>query len=153
MGSIARFLVAPALIGLVFVGVGLGAASQANAASPRVYLIDNDGPTPAQGIDARSGDWGFSPMHITVLKGEAITFVSSAANNRPHNVVSFSRAGSASEPTLEVGAKFNSGLAQDTYIRPGNTWVLDTGGVDPGHWGYICTLHPWMVGSITVIAP
>jgi plastocyanin len=34
---------------------------------------------------------------------------------------------------------------------PGNSWSLDTSGLAAGHYGYYCRLHPWMVGSLTVV--
>jgi plastocyanin len=100
-------------------------------------------------MDPRTGDWEFAPRHIGVMKGEMVTFVSPTGNFRPHDVVSLSRAGN----DAAIGAAFSSGTTSDTYIRPGGQWVLDTSNLDPGHYGYLCTLHPWMNGSITVIAP
>jgi plastocyanin len=153
MGLRVRLVLASAVVGVALVGGVIGASSSATAATPRVQIIDNDGPTPAQGIDFWTGHWGFEPKHITVLKGEMVTFDHQAGNFRPHNVVSISNAGTAAAPQLEAGAKFSSGTTMDTWLRPGSSWVLDTSTVDPGHYSYFCSLHPWMVASITVLAP
>ena len=30
-------------------------------------------------------------------------------------------------------------------------WMLDTNSLDPGHYTYLCTVHPWMTGTLTVL--
>jgi plastocyanin len=171
MRSVMRLLAVPALVGLAFAGVALNSPLAANAATPRVTIVDNDGPTPAQGIDPRTADWGFAPYHTTVTKGEVVTFWSPKGNKRPHDVVSFTRGGAAPNFTWDVGAKFSSGMTADTYLRAEGSmipnpagsaeplssnpapfsWDLDTGTLDPGHYAFICSIHPWMVGTLTVL--
>ena len=68
MRSVMRLLAVPALVGLACVGVALGAPLAADASTPRVVIVDNDAPTPAQGLDARTADWGYAPYHTTVMK-------------------------------------------------------------------------------------
>jgi plastocyanin len=148
-----RVVLASAVVGASLVGGVLGVSSSASAATARVQIIDNDGPTPAQGIDHRTGQWGFAPAHITVMKGEPVVFDHQAGNFRPHDVTSISNAGTGSAPVLEAGAKFGSGTAMEDWLRPGSSWTLDTNAVDPGHYPYFCSLHPWMVGTITVLSP
>ena len=146
-----RFLVAPVMIGAAVVGLSLAVAGEVGAASPRVVIHDNDGPTPNAGLDARTAEWGFAPQLVTVVKGEKITFSHPQGNFRPHNIVSIARTGSSAEPTLESATKFTSGLAMDAWVRPGGAWELDTSTVDPGYYSYYCSLHPWMVGAIAVL--
>jgi plastocyanin len=148
-----RFLVVPVMIGASLIGVSLAEPGEARAANTEVMIHDNDGPTPNQGLDVRTGQWGFMPQLVAVTKGDQVTITSPQGNARPHNVVSISRAGTSAEPVLESATKFTSGLAMDTWIRPGNSWVLDTSAVDPGYYSYYCSLHPWMVGSITILPP
>ena len=147
-------IVASAVIGAAVAGVAVSAPNGATAATPRVQINDNDGPLASQGsIDYWTGHWSFAPQHVTVMKGEAVIFDNPAGNFRPHNVVSISNSGMATAPVLESGAKFTSGLANESWLRPGSTWTLDTNAVDAGHYSYFCSLHPWMVGSITVMQP
>ena len=153
MGLRARLVVASALVGLVIGGVAFSAPSGAVAATPRVVIYDNDAPTPAQGMDPRTGEWSFYPQHITIMKGEQIVFDSPAGNKRPHNVTSITNAGSPTEPNLEAGARFTSGLNREAWMQPGATWTLDSTNAEPGHYPYYCSLHPWMVATITVLAP
>jgi plastocyanin len=145
-----RFLVVPVMIGAALVGVSQAGGGVARAANTEVMIKDNDGPTPNQGLDVRTGQWGFEPHVVAVTKGDQVTFNHPAGNFRNHNVISIARTGTSVEPVLESGTKFSSGLPMDTWIRPGNTWVLDTSTVDPGYYSYYCSLHPWMVGSITI---
>jgi plastocyanin len=146
-----RVLVALALVGLTVAGVALSTPSDAGAATPRVTIIDNDGLTPNMGIDPWTGHWGFAPHHVTVMKGEQVVFDHPASNKRPHNVISIRNGGNALEPQLVSGDRFSSGLAADQRLTPGASWTLDTSTVDPGHYSYYCSLHPWMVGSVTVL--
>lgn len=163
MRSAIRLLAVPVLVGSVVAGVALGPSGDASAASPRVVIVDNDAPLPSDGIDPRTAEWSFAPYHTTVTKGEAVTFSNPAGNFRPHDVVSFTRGGTFQQPTWDVGAQFNSGTTGDTWLRPAgstrpnssepapSSWQLDSGTLDAGHYTYICTLHPWMTGTITVL--
>jgi plastocyanin len=148
-----RFLVAAALFGVVAGGVALSPNGEAAASTPRVVMYDNDGPLPSQGgaIDFWTGELEFAPHHIAVMKGEQVVFDNPAGNKRPHNVVSISNSGNAGDPKLDAGAKFTSGLNREAWLSPGASWTLDTSTVDPGHYSYFCSIHPWMVGSITVL--
>ncbi|ABK77664.1 hypothetical protein CENSYa_1033 [Cenarchaeum symbiosum A] len=38
-------------------------------------------------------------------------------------------------------------------IKPGETYSLDTSGLDAGHYGYYCVWHPWETGSFEVREP
>jgi plastocyanin len=151
MRSRLQVLVASALIGLVLGGVALSAPGNAGAATPRVTMIDNDGLPTSQGVDPWTGWWGFAPNHITVSQGEGVVFDNPASNKRPHNVISIHNSGNATAPVLASGEKFSTGLAAENRLMPGASWTLDTAGIEPGHYSYYCSLHPWMVGSVTVL--
>ena len=146
-----RVLVVPVLVGLAFASVSLVSSVGAQGTEARVVIVDNDGPTPNQGIDMRTGEWGFAPAHIAVTQGEPVMFENPEGNFRPHDVVSITRSGSSAEPVLESGARFGSGTTQESWIRPGGSWTLDTSGLDPGYYAYYCSVHPWMVGNVTVL--
>jgi plastocyanin len=90
-------------------------------------IVDNDGPTPNEGIDPSTGEWGFAPYQLAVTSGDQVTFTNPAGNFRPHNVVSFSRGGTSQEPTAEIGAKFNSGTASAELLRPAGTTLPGSG--------------------------
>jgi plastocyanin len=147
-----RLLVAPAVLGLAFaVGSGVRAQQPPPAPfAPRVMMVDNNGSfSPG---DPGTGQWSFAPAHITVTKGDKITFVNPASNFRPHAVTSITATGMAPTRTLESAKLFDSSPTREMLIMPGSSFELDTSSLDPGHYSYYCTLHPWMLGSFTVIA-
>jgi plastocyanin len=148
-----RFVLVAAVVAAAVAGGSLSASGSASAATPRVLMYDNDGPLPNQGVDFWTGHWSFEPKHVTVLQGEQVVFDNPAGNTRPHNVVSIGSPGQPFPPAMEAGAAFSSGLTRESILRPGSTWTLDTSAVAPGHYGYFCSVHPWMVGSITVLSP
>lgn len=126
-------------------------ATQVTAYSPTVTMIDNDAPTPNQGIDMGQGYWGYGPQLITVKKGEQVTFNNPATNRRPHSVTSISLGGQPFENTLTAGARFDSSPTREALVTPGNSWVLDTAPLDAGNYAYYCRIHPWMVGQVSVL--
>ncbi|MGE3270885.1 MAG: plastocyanin/azurin family copper-binding protein [Chloroflexota bacterium] len=129
----------------------IGSIGTASAFSPMVTIIDNDAPTPNNGIDPGQAYWGYGPDVLHVTKGEQVTFVNPATNKRPHSITSISLGTTPFENGLVAGAKFDSSPSRETLITPGNSWVLDTATVDPGNYAYYCRIHPWMVGQITVL--
>jgi plastocyanin len=145
-------LVVPLLLGVVLtVGAGVRAHNQAGAATPRVGIVDNDGSNPPPNLEA-TGYWGFFPHHITVTKGESITFDNPAGNFRPHTVTSITWEGTAPTRTLASGARFDSSPTREMLVMPGSSFTLDTTDLEPANYLYYCTLHPWMVGTFTVVA-
>lgn len=145
-----RLAFVPALV--FAVGVAWAAStSVATAYTPMVTMLDNDAPTPNQGIDPGQGHWGYGPDLITVKKGEQVTFVNPPTNKRPHSVTSISLATTPFENGLVAGAKFDSSPSRETLVTPGNSWVLDTSTVDAGNYAYYCRIHPWMVGQISIL--
>lgn len=152
MRPVVRLLVVPLLLGFALV-VGSGALAQqpSGPPAPRVLMFDNGG-TFAPG-DPATGQWTYVPAHITVTRGETITFDNPAGNFRPHTVTSITWEGQAPTRTLISGARFDSSPTREALIMPGGSFALDTTDLEPGHYLYYCTLHPWMVGTFTVTAP
>ena len=143
-----------AIAAIALVGAVAGLVGRpVDAGTPRVLISDNDSKIGQAGFDAGAGWWGFSPSHIEVWKGEKITFDNPAGNFRNHDVVSMERDGGPYDARLIAGAKFNSSPSADAVIKPGMKFELDTTDATPGHYTYYCSLHPWMVGSITVMEP
>lgn len=96
------------------------------------------------------GEWGYAPVHIAVKQGASIEFDNPASNNFPHTVTSIGWSGTAPDRTLTSGVQFNSSPTKDAYIMPGASFTLDTTTLDPGQYDFYCTIHPWMVGTLTV---
>ena len=147
----ARVFVSAFAVTLALVSVGLVAQPTAYAESQRVQIVDNEGVF--NPIDARTGEWGYAPMHVTVTKGDTITFFSPGDNRRPHSVTSIEFSSRNMEAQLSKAGLFNSSPDQAGLIRANGEWELTTENAEPGHYLYYCYLHPWMVGTITVLAP
>jgi len=130
---------------------GARAQHLATAYTPRVTIVQNDAgftPADADGL----GEWTFAPSHLEVTQGEQIEFDNPATSTVPHTVTSITWSGMPPTRTLASGEKFDSSPTRDTLIQPGQAWTLDTSTLDPGQYVYYCTLHPWMVGTFTVVA-
>ena len=118
-----------------------------SAQGRHVTIQDNNAPSPQQGFDPAQGRWQFNPTNILVTRGEPVVFNSPPSNIHPHTVTDLLR---TSPPTtlpvsFTAGTRFDSGL-----IQPGNPFSLDTGPLPAGNYPYVCRLHPWMTGEITV---
>jgi plastocyanin len=151
-----RVPIRPVLASLLVSGAlatmaGARAQHLATAYTPRVTIVQNDAgftPADADGL----GEWTFAPAHLEVTQGEQIEFDNPATSTVPHTVTSITWSGMAPTRTLTSGEKFDSSPTRDTLIQPGQSWTLDTSTLDPGQYVYYCTLHPWMVGTFTVVA-
>lgn len=86
-------------------------------------------PTPAYQV-AATPQITFTPASVTVPLGSTVTWTFGAV---PHNVTFSAVAG---RPTDIPG--------QNTNVAVGRTFT------QPGTFGYACTLHPGMAGSVTV---
>ncbi len=156
MRTSSRIAAAVAVAGLaVLVGAAgsrhPSASGQAQQAkdTPRVAMFDS--PVNFTPGNEYEGSWGFTPAHLAVHQGEQIEFDNPVGNNYPHTVTSITwSAGPPPHRQLTVGAAFDSSPTPDQYLMPGGSFVLDTSTLDPGQYLYYCTIHPWMVGSITV---
>ncbi len=117
-----------------------------------VLLVDN-----TAGGDSRAGlaersQWGFAPRSLVVAQGDIIEFVNPSNNARPHTITTYTQP-SGPAGNLTAGAVFDSSPPPNTFgalIRQGDSFVLDTSEMEPGHYAYYCRLHPWMQGIITV---
>ena len=81
------------------------------------------------------GNPSFDPASISVSKGDIIQW-----NNNdkvPHTVVS-----------APDGGVWDSGI-----IAAGKSFKLDTSKLDVKEYDYLCTVHPFMTGKITITAP
>lgn len=157
MRKLARFGAAAVLLSFVGIAVGgHGARSVAHAQTVKniahVAIIDSAVTFDAAGIEYE-GAWGFGPEHVQVTQGEPIEFDSSSSNNYPHTVTSITWSGTPNDRTLISGAAFNSTPSADMRLMPGSSFTLDTSSLNPGQYVYYCTIHPWMVGTISVTAP
>ena len=150
MRFVRRFAFVPALAFALGVAWAVSVSSAA-AFTPSVTIIDNDAPTPNQGMDVGQAYWGYGPDVLHVKKGEQVTFVNPTTNKRPHSVTSISLGGMPFENTLTAGGKFDSSPTRETLVTPGNSWVLDTSTVDAVNYAYYCRIHPWMVRQLTVM--
>jgi len=135
------------LVALTAVVLMQATGGQAAADGRQVIIKDNDAPSPQQGFDPEQGDWRFIQTNVEVARGERVVFRSLPGNDHPHTATNLAR---TSPPTtlpvsFVAGTIFDSGL-----IQPGASWTLDTSGLAPGHYPYVCRLHPWMTGEVTV---
>jgi plastocyanin len=76
-------------------------------------------------------NWGFAPREITVAPGAWVTW---------------SNDGYDAHTVTAADASFDSGELQPSE---GFSWYFD----QPGTYEYICQLHPWMKGRISVVDP
>ena len=75
----------------------------------------------------------YDPENISVPKTTTIEWINH--DDVMHTVTS----------SLDFGETFDSGI-----IDPGNTFELDTTNLELGQYEYLCIVHPWMIGTITV---
>jgi len=76
---------------------------------------------------------GYSPSTITVVIGVNNTVQWVNNDTAPHTVTA-------------TDHSFDSG-----NLNPGDTWIYTF--TKPGTYTYVCTYHPWMKGTVIVIAP
>jgi plastocyanin len=81
------------------------------------------------------GNPSFDPGTISVVKGDIIEWKNN--DKVPHTVTS-----------APDGAVWDSGI-----ISSGKIFKLDTSKLDAKEYDYLCTVHPFMVGKITITAP
>ncbi len=75
----------------------------------------------------------FKPDSITVTKGDVVEWTNN--DNVVHTVTS----------TVDAGATFDSGL-----ISVGGKYQLDTKDIAAGEYQYMCTVHPFMNGTLII---
>lgn len=143
-----------AIVAVLVLAIGIVSVANATVATayqPTVTMVDNDSQTPNQAIEMGQAYWGYGPNILHVKKGESVLFVNPATNKRPHSVTSISLGGMPFENNLAAGARFDSSPTREQLVTPGNSWTLDTNGIDAGNYAYYCRIHPWMVAQLTVL--
>jgi plastocyanin len=86
------------------------------------------GPTVNIGDGAQLSDYKFDPPTLQIHVGDSVTWVN--AGTQGHTVTT-------------ADQSFDSG-----NVDPGGSWSLEFD--TPGTFGYTCTPHPWMKGTIVV---
>lgn len=127
--------------GLAFYGFSLvtpkpaAPAEEAPAAAPATPPV-----APANIVEAKilagassEGNPDYSPDPLTVSKGDGVKWINE--DNAPHTVTS----------KADDGKTFDSSI-----ILAKGEWTLDTSGIAEGTYDYYCTLHPFMLGVLTV---
>jgi plastocyanin len=136
--------------GLVWQGTTEGVSAQGRV----VTIHDNDAPSPQVGFDPRQAQWRYNPDHVEVRRGESVTFRSQPNNAHDHTVTQYVRTSPPFPDPVQLQAGlpvgFDSSPTRETLIPPGGSWTLQTAGLNPGLYAYLCKLHPWMQGVITV---
>jgi plastocyanin len=72
----------------------------------------------------------FEPAHLQVVAGTTVTWIN--RDGEPHTVTS-------------IDQRFTSSAALDTDDRYSQTFG------QPGNYAYVCSVHPFMRGSVTVV--
>ncbi|MFE7354865.1 cupredoxin family copper-binding protein [Streptomyces sp. NPDC057543] len=113
-----------------------GAGSSPTSATPSTSPSASASPSPSPVGKARITikNFAFTPTQLTVPAGARITVVNEDAV--AHTVTA--TAGATNGKTFDTGD-----------IAPGKTATF-TAPVNPGTYPYICTIHPYMKGSLTV---
>jgi plastocyanin len=74
--------------------------------------------------------WGFTPPDVTISAGQSVTWMNS---------------GALAHTATAVGGQFDTGT-----VGPGESKTITLS--SPGSIAYQCTPHPWMKGTLTVLA-
>jgi len=75
-------------------------------------------------------DFAFAPSTTTVKAGTTVTWTNQ--DQDPHTVTSTGSGGPLRSPTLQQGQSYR--------------YTFNT----PGHYDYLCTIHPFMTATVTV---
>lgn len=86
------------------------------------------GLTPARAASVAIQDFAFAPASVEVDPGETITWTNH--DSARHTVTS------------------DAGLFDSGSMGQGATFDLTP--TEPGTYGYLCTIHPWMIGEVVV---
>ncbi|MGD1835233.1 MAG: cupredoxin domain-containing protein [Nitrososphaeraceae archaeon] len=87
---------------------------------------------------ATQGNPDYDPKELTVKQGQ--TILADNVDVVPHTVTSGTGPSDATS-----GQIFDTGI-----IMAGESAVMDTSGIEPGTYDYYCTVHPYMVGKLTI---
>jgi cytochrome c oxidase subunit II len=84
------------------------------------------------------GNPSYDPATLTVKKGDVVTV--SNTDNTPHTATN-----GATPDDPQAGKLFDTSI-----IMPGKTAQIKTDSLAPGDYKFHCTVHPYMVGTLTV---
>ncbi|GAA3595912.1 cupredoxin family copper-binding protein [Kribbella ginsengisoli] len=139
---IRRFVIALATVGCLTTVAACGTDNQAQpAAKPAASGSEMPGmsmsPAPAAGpavvadaVDIK--EFAFGPQDITVKVGTTVTWTND--DQDPHTVTSQNGDGPLKSSTLQKGDKYEYKFTK------------------AGTFGYLCTIHPFMTGTVVVTA-
>ena len=117
-----RLRLAVPIFAFVLSTMAVALPSITSAADGPTAVVIHDGGDPTT--------WGYTPASITIAAGQTVTWTNSGAFAHDASATD----GSWKTPMLDTGA---SGTV--TFANPGT-------------YTYICTPHPWMLGTIVVTA-
>jgi plastocyanin len=136
-----------ALLAILFVGIGPSAilaqgtnASNATATSNVTGTAGDGGQNTVVmplGSSSATGDQGYEPDQITVSLGASVTWDNQ--DNALHTATS------GNPDTATPDGKFDTGI-----VGPNQQSKPVTMPTQPGVYIYFCTLHPFLVGTVTV---
>jgi plastocyanin len=87
---------------------------------------------------ATQGNPAYDPSDLTVKKGQ--TILVDNVDAMPHTVTN------GAGPSDSTSGK----LFDTSIINAGEAKVLETADIDPAKYDYYCTVHPYMLGTLTV---
>jgi plastocyanin len=116
--------------------LGFAAALAAPSAEPQTAAA----PTPRKSVTVyvvqrvmfEPPTWGFDQMAITIPPGTTVTWKSVPGNSDRHTSTSY------------------DDVWNSPFLNPGDTWSFTFS--KAGRYRYHCTPHPWMVGTVNVVA-
>ena len=135
------------VVGVAAVFLALSSSGEVAADGRHVTIQDNKAPSPKDGFDPDQGRWQFNPNNLEVARGEPVVFQIPPGMKHGHTVTNIRR---TTPPTAVPGAFVAGDLFHSGIFDPGESYTLDTGSLPVGHYPYVCLLHPWMNGEITV---
>jgi plastocyanin len=119
----------PALQGA---GAGPQEVRSAGSASPRVgtsrTVATAAGSSSVSIVGATASSFAFSPRTIVITAGDTVRWVNNSSTSEGHTA---------------TGKNFDSG-----FMKPGDRYSHTF--KDPGSFSYICSIHPFMKGTVTV---
>jgi plastocyanin len=114
-------------------GMGSPTSSTTKTITPTQIMVPN-------GTAASGGSLNFSPQNITVVMGTNNTIVWKNNDVAAHTITFTSAPSGVTASSLSDSSDLGAGTSY--------TVTLTT----PGTYHYKCSIHPWMVGTITVLA-
>jgi len=131
-------------IGAIFVllAVGIGASAQSAFADHATAVVDTPlGSIATGGSCVQDQIDCFIPKDVTIDVGGEVTWTNS--DSTIHNVAS----GTTSD--AEIGTVFGG---PTILMQPETEYTFKFDDVEPGTYPYFCFIHPWMEGTVTVVA-